>query len=388
MNPIRLTRSRRRRSSIGLTFQALQSRRLLASDLSQAAIDGNDFETDPRLIRVFHGPLHPVRPLPPIQAFAPLSDEVDLEQIPLAGPEGGEEGPAEAPPFANDETFKLHSRPDSNFTIFLDFDGHTTVGTTWNNAYGMDEIVHPNYWGGTGSDFSESRLELIQEIWQIVAEDFAPFDVDVTTEEPFDLDDLRYQGEDDTRWGVRAVMTKDTFADCSCGGHAYLGSFDDPQDEPAFVYNGGLNAGSETVSHEVGHQLGLNHDGIANGAEYYNGHGSGDTSWGAIMGAPFSRLITQWNNGDYFNASNTVQDDLARITDTRHLSYAPDDHGDDFFSATRLRESNSTDVQAFGIIETNDDDDWFQFTTGGGSVSLDVDVLGYKPNLDVLAGSI
>ncbi|WP_197455700.1 choice-of-anchor D domain-containing protein [Stieleria neptunia] len=372
-----------------LSYQRLESRRLLAARLD-AAGDGplDDYETDARLIERFYGPLVPGRPVPPIQGIAPLVGETPDGDFPVASDEADDEadgGLSEAAPFSLDDTFTLHSRPDSNFTIYLDFDGHTTTDTSWNTGYGMSVIEHPNYWGGTGADFSAARLELIQQIWQIVAEDFAPFDVNVTTQEPGDLDDLRYNGSQDTRWGTRVVMTKDTFADCSCGGHAYLGAFDDRQDEPALVYNNGLNTGSETASHEVGHQLGLHHDG-AGSKTYYSGHGSGSTGWGPIMGSPFSKQITQWSAGDYYNASLTDEDDLQRITGSSNFPYNADDHANDPSSASPLRESGSVAVDEFGIIERNDDVDWFQFSTGGGNVSLQIDVLDYKPNLDVWAG--
>jgi serralysin len=42
---------------------------------------------------------------------------------------------------------------------------------------------------------------------------------------------------------------------------------------------------AEAISHEVGHTLGLSHDGRITPSEgYYAGHGSGDTGWAPIMG--------------------------------------------------------------------------------------------------------
>ncbi|MEM0925352.1 MAG: Calx-beta domain-containing protein [Planctomycetota bacterium] len=368
-----------------LKTETLESRRLLAASLGSSAADSLDLpevEKDPRLLDFFHGPRFPGRAVPPIQGISPLADP---SSAPTAeNDEGDDGGPIGAPPFALDQTFKLHSRPDSNFTIYLDFDGHVSVGTSWNFFYGFQEIVHPNYWGGTGNNFSDSRLELIQEIWQVVAEDFAPFDVNVTTEEPADLDDLKRTGSGDTRWGARALMTKDTFANCGCGGHAFLGAFDDSTDEAAIVYNGGLNAGSETVSHEIGHHLGLRHDG--NGSNtYYRGHGGGDTGWGPIMGAPFSKRTTHWNAGDYYTA-NRQEDDLSIITRSANFPFLQDDFANDRANAVPLSEVGTTNVEAFGIIERNSDVDWFEFTTGTGNVSFEFDVIGYKPNLDVWAG--
>lgn len=43
------------------------------------------------------------------------------------------------------QTFTLHSRRNATRKILLDFDGHVTTGTAWNNAKGKDPIITPPY---------------------------------------------------------------------------------------------------------------------------------------------------------------------------------------------------------------------------------------------------
>ncbi len=284
------------------------------------------------------------------------------------------------------DVFNLQSKPDSNFTIYLDFDGHVTENTTWNTAYGMTTIVSPPFdLDGDPTSFAQSELERIMISWQRTAEDFAPFDINVTTRDP-GLDALIRSGGGDTRWGARAVATFDTFANCGCGGHAYIDSFNDPVDTPTFVYNLGEGSLGETFSHEVGHMLNLFHDGTnVGGLAYYPGHGSGETQWGTIMGAPFDENVTTWNDGDYFDADN-FEDDLTIITTMNGFSYRPDDFGGTTGSAAAIDITGGSEITAFGIIERNTDRDLFRFETGAGPVSIDIAPLQTRPNLDVWAG--
>ena len=65
-------------------------------------------------------------------------------------------------------------------------------------------------------------------IWRAVSEDFAVFDVDVTTEDP-GVEGLRKTSSTDTAYGIRVVVggdCKDWYWTEGCGGVAYLGSFD------------------------------------------------------------------------------------------------------------------------------------------------------------------
>jgi len=282
------------------------------------------------------------------------------------------------------DTFRLHSLPSANHTIYLDFDSHVTEGTSWNAAYGITSIFSPAYDpAGNGASFTTSELQQIQRIWQRVAEDFAPFHVNVTTEDP-QSDALRKSGSGDTRWGVRVVVTADTFANCGCGGHAYIGSFNSSVDEPVFVYNVSEIGVSAAASHEAGHALYLAHDGTSS-TGYYNGHGSGETGWGPIMGSGYYKNMTTWDNGQYFDSNNKGssanygrgEDDLLVITTYNGFGYRGDDHGDSSGTATPLdvlgpngANPSLLDVSGFGVISRPTDLDVFSFTTGAGSVNL------------------
>src|SRR5207253_2238246 len=80
-------------------------------------------------------------------------------------------------------------------TIYLDFDGvDVTAESTWSTnaslAPGTYEGWDPM---GDGPGLTDAERTAIQDIWARVAEDFAPFDVDVTTADPGD-GALRYDG--------------------------------------------------------------------------------------------------------------------------------------------------------------------------------------------------
>ena len=289
--------------------------------------------------------------------------------------------------FPYDQTFKLHSLPGSKKVIYIDFDGHTTTGTAWNSNYD-DPIISPAYdLDGNPSSFSNAELDRIQGIWKLVAEDYAPFDVDVTTEDP-GQDAITRSSSSDERYGTRVVMTVDDFASCGCGGFAYVGVFDyvGTYYKPAFVFNKSLIGAAEAVSHEVGHNLGLFHDGITDGAAYYTGHGSGATGWAPIMGVGFYKQLVQWSKGEYANANNT-QDDIQIIRNNGVLLLT-DDHGNDQASATALdstTDGNTITLSGNGLIERRTDVDFFSFMSRAGDISISINPTQLSPNLNILA---
>ena len=269
------------------------------------------------------------------------------------------------------QTFKLHSRPGSRRMIYLDFDGHVTpAGGPWGGR-----ITSPAYdTDGRATTFSGAELGSIQQIWRQVAEDFAPFDVDVTTEEP-GAGALGYSGPGDNLWGMRVVIggSSSDWYKGGAGGVAFVGSFQRATEVPCFVFPKnlfGFNAIAYAASHEVGHTFGLSHDGTTTGSEYYGGQGN----WAPIMGAGYGKTVVQWSKGDYANANNQ-EDDLTIIA-----SEAPYGNSDIAFTRETALELNRGDT-AGGVIPRDSDQAWYRIIMTTGAVDIIGEVAGPSPNL-------
>lgn len=282
------------------------------------------------------------------------------------------------------------SLPGANHTIYLDFDGHVTSGTSWNNGATINSPAYSS--DADTANFSASELSVIQRTFSRVAEDFAPFQVNVTTVAP-SVEDLRNTGGTDAKWGVRVVVSRDVAFNCGCGGIAYIDSFDWNSDTPVFVFNTSEIGVAEAASHEVGHSLGLSHDGTST-SSYYQGHGLGtDTNyWSTIMGVGYYVDVSQWDKGEYTGSNNggasanysKGPDDLQIITNYNGFGYKADDHGNDALTATALTASG-TSLSGNGLISTRSDVDYFKLNTSGGSVTLNVTSATVGANLDIEA---
>ncbi len=376
-HPSRMTRSRKSKQLLGLAshrllrVEHLEERRMLsASPYATEAVDSSVY-IDSSVHVDSQGNTFFVEPLPVVELLAASSDGT----------------PEQDPPFPSADTFLLHSNPGATKVVYLDFDGHTTTGTQWNNFFG-DPIVTPAYTIDSSSNFSESEKERIQNIWERVSEDFLPFDVDITTEDP-GVAALTNSGGNDNEWGVRVVIGENTWYS-SAGGVAYLNLFNWDSDTPVFVFN---TTGSiaETASHEIGHALGLGHHGRTNPFEsYYGGHGSGATGWTPIMGTGNGFSLVQWSKGEYPDANN-AQDDLDIIVNTstspnNGFGYRADDHGSSVGSASSLVVTSGTTLFGEGIVEQNTDQDFFSFTTTEAeTLQFTINPFYNSPRLDILA---
>jgi hypothetical protein len=283
------------------------------------------------------------------------------EEIP-AQTGGTGSGTAPEAAYATTQTFALHSRPGASRTIFLDFDGASVSNTGWN--VGTNAIANGTHigWDSDGSpgSFSSTEHDWIQEVWRQVAETYAPFDVDVTTQDP-GPDGYTRSTSGDTTYGTRVVITSSTLAVAqacsgSCLGIAWVGTFNniDPNRyyQPAWVFAANPTLRpmivAQAASHEAGHTLGLHHDGTQN-ASYY----AGTAAWGPIMGSSSTRAISQFSRGEYVGANNT-EDDFA-VMQGKGLPLRADDHGNSTITSTQLGARTAYDVS--GVISTRTDTD-------------------------------
>lgn len=295
-----------------------------------------------------------------------------------APPEAAQADPAmEGVSTITGSAFELHSRPGSSRTIYLDFDGETVTNSAWNSLAGQNpKTVTPYDLDGLPNTFGSYEQSYVESIWQVVAEDFAPFDVDITTQRPASNDAFIRNYPDDPTYGAIAVITPDRWLCSFCGGIAYLDIHSPyrPADmtyQYAWVFATPAWSSDDVgnvISHELGHNLSLTHDGVTNQSEYY----SGTSRWAPIMGSPARPTFAQWSRGEYPNANNS-EDDLAKLGG--YLGEAPD-------TSTSPADAIRIGPDAFAsspeeLISSRTDVDYFTFdvTDGQAIVYLNTTVL-------------
>ena len=260
----------------------------------------------------------------------------------------------------------LQSLPGAPGCVLLDFDGYNMpAGNLWNNGNAINAAP---------SGMSDAD---VQQHWEVVSEDYRPFNLNITTNEGVFNSYPRNRR-------MRVVITSTNTAAPGAGGVAYLGSFNWDNDVPCWVFITSGKAGGDASAHEVGHTFDLGHDGRTNPAEEYF-VGIDGTSWAPIMGAGYYRPVVQWSKGEY-NFANNFQDDVATIAGAKFgVGYRGDDYGDNTSTAATLDYNGSGAInQKNGIISSLADYDFFSFNTGGGNVSINANTVGRDGNLHLL----
>lgn len=256
-------------------------------------------------------------------------------------------------PVLNSYRVSTPSRPVP--TIYLDFDGYVIDSSSvW---FGYPNQV-------TRLEGAKLTPQQIVEVFEIVSEDYRPFQVNVTT------DSAAFETAPINRRLKVVITSSSEWYPGYYGGAAFIGSFSWGDDSPAMVWSNNLSFSpkyvAEATSHEAGHGLGLNHHGIyqedcSRTHEYHNGsYGtSPETTWGPIMGSVYYSNVTTWYYGDPCKGSERELDHDLKI-----IKEVVSQRADDYPSAGTLLENTSDTafyVSGTGLIETRTDSDFVKF---------------------------
>jgi hypothetical protein len=271
----------------------------------------------------------------------------------------------------------LNSHLGAPATVYLNFLGDFTPA--WGRHANITTPVFDL--DGDATTFSSSELVAIERIFERVSEDFAPFDVNITTVDPGQyLDTVAMKVNIGGAGGWLGTPA---------GGVAYIDNWISPIPNVVFVFPGSLGNNEKNIaeasSHETGHAFGLQHQSTFDAAgiklKEYNPGGGG---WAPIMGNSYSQALSTWSNGPSSLGANILQDDMAVIARASNgFGYRADDHAGAVGSGDALAIDGNA-VSAAGVIETMSDVDAFSFVTDAGAISLSANVIDIGANLDAV----
>ncbi|MDT9000466.1 pre-peptidase C-terminal domain-containing protein [Paucibacter sp. APW11] len=289
-----------------------------------------------------------------------------VEQLAVAHPVYSSMALRQAPhigPYANQDVTKLESKPGSAWVFYLNTAAVMSGSTPINGV----------------------TKEQMYRAWQSVADQYSMLKLNVTTNKAV-YDAAR--AANPLRTGVINFINQDgrSFAPIHSFGTTSAGTL---YRNPASGFDYGYGIGM-TAAHEVGHQMGMLHDGGGSGGEYFEGIPA--YQWGPIMGnywqgGSWANQLFTWSKGEYNTASNR-EDDLRIMTVDEAVPYADDDNVNGKNLVLRANgEINPADN--WGQIERNTDSDTFAFTlANAGTLNLRVDPIEYLRMLDVDASIV
>lgn len=252
---------------------------------------------------------------------------------------------------------KLNSYTSARATIFIDFDGQYVSSGIWND--------------GNPINCAPSGLTDLQitEAFYRVAEDYRPFNINITTDSTVYL-----AAPIDMRARI-IITTTSSWYPAGYSGVAYIGSFTWGDDTPGFVFSDRLGPANtkkvaETISHESGHTVSLSHQSKYGSScnlmePYSTGYGTGETGWAPIMGNSQNKNFSNWNNGPTPDGCGYTEDNLYTIVTYNGFGYRTDDYTETLNSTTFAIPANNFNVS--GIITTDTDKDAFKFTLASNS---------------------
>ncbi|MBI3230175.1 MAG: pre-peptidase C-terminal domain-containing protein [Burkholderiales bacterium] len=261
-------------------------------------------------------------------------------------------------PYNNEDVTKLESKPGSPYVFYL----NTTA--VMNGSTPLNGVTKENMF----------------RVWQSVSDQYSFLKLNVTTNRAV-YDAAR--AANPLRTGIINFVNQDgrSFAPIHAFGSTAAGTL---YRNPSSGWDYGYGIGM-TAAHEIGHEMGMNHDHGGTGGEYFEGIAA--YQWGPIMGnywmgGSWANQLFTWSKGEYNTATN-FEDDLNIMNSDENVPYADDD-----IPTTRalsLGSGGSIDPKTnWGQIARNTDSDTFTFsTTGNSTLNLRIDPIEYLRMLDV-----
>lgn len=275
------------------------------------------------------------------------------------------------------------SLPGAHAKIYLDFGGTDYVGTWGVRSPGEVPAYDIN---GDPSSFSTAEIFNIRQIYLRVAEKYSPFNINVTTVDPGNLNNKET---------ARIIIGGDGSWRNSdpAAGVAFVSSFTNSSVNigwvfPTYTSNGNPKTTAEAAAHEAGHMFGLQHqstwtlqsDGTYTEQEYSTN--GGNTQKRPVMGSSYGSTRGLWWNGTT-TSPTTIQNDLTKLVSTTNgFGYRPDDHAGFAAAATPLTADIIGRVGASGIIGQTSDLDLFRFETGTGTIRFSTALAEFGGMLD------
>ena len=310
-----------------------------------------------------------VKPVPLSRVYPDLDEDfqrsnrstASLAQIAAAHPVYSPMALRQAPhigPYNNQDVTKLESKPGSPYVFYLNTAAVMSGSTPLNGV----------------------TKENMYRAWQSVADQYSMLQLNITTNKAvYDA----AKAASVLRTGIINFINQDgrSFAPVHSFGTTSAGTL---YRNPSSGFDYGYGIGM-TGAHEVGHQMGMLHDGGGTGGEYFEGIAA--FQWGPIMGnywmgGSWANQLFTWSKGEYNTASNR-EDDLKIMTVDEAVPYMADDNVSGKPLALRAGgEINPADN--WGQIERNTDTDVFTFSlASAGTLNLRVDPIEYLRMLDV-----
>lgn len=261
-------------------------------------------------------------------------------------------------PYNNEDVTRLESKPGSPYVFYLNTAAVMSGSTPLNGV----------------------TKEQMYRVWQSVADQYSMLNLNVTT----NLSVYNNaKAANLLRTGVLNFVNQDgrSYAPLHSFGTTSAGTlFRNPSS--GFDYGYGIGM---TAAHEIGHQMGMLHDGGGSGGEYFEGISA--FQWGPIMGnywqgGSWAHQLFQWSKGEYNTATRT-EDDLYIMTVEESVPYMADDNANG--KPLTLRANGEIHpADNFGQIERNTDTDSFTLNVlNNSTLNLRIDPLEYLRMLDV-----